>query len=122
MKINQKYIFFLIVLLLIAFGSTYYFISRPNLSGKVLGASINNFYSSKRVSVTKPPVKKDGIKDPYIRAGAAVLLSDQGKYPLYSKNADTPVPIASITKVMTAAVALDIYKLDEKIKVKIYKQ
>lgn len=118
MKLNQKHIFFLIAFLLTAFGATYYFISKPSSSGQVLGTSINNFYLNKKVTVVKPPVRKSGIPDPYIRAGAAMLLNDQGKYPLYSKNADTPVPIASITKVMTAAVVLDIYKLDDKIKVK----
>jgi len=117
MRLNQKQIFGFIILLLIAFALIYYLISRPSLNGRVLGSSINNFYSSKLVKVVKPPVRKADAKDPIINAGAAVLLSDQSKYPLYSKNASQSVPIASITKIMTAAVVLDIYKLEDVIKV-----
>lgn len=54
-----------------------------------------------------------------IEADKAVVLSEDGRYLLLSKQADTPQPIASITKLMTALVFLEtesdltkIYKID----------
>lgn len=47
-----------------------------------------------------------------------VLVADEFGNPLYAKAADTPRPIASLTKLMTAMVVLDsAQSLDEKIKI-----
>lgn len=46
---------------------------------------------------------------PLIYAKSYILIDDQSKYPLMAKNADTPVAIASTTKIMTTLVALDSY-------------
>jgi len=91
---------------------------KPAKQGKILGTSINSFYSEKSAKLDPYPIRKQDAKDPYILAEAAVLLRASDKYPLYQKNQDNPVPIASITKVMTSLVALDIYKLDDVIEVK----
>ncbi len=42
-----------------------------------------------------------------LRSAIALVYDEQGQRTLYSKNADTVVPIASITKLMTAMVVLD---------------
>ncbi len=42
-----------------------------------------------------------------VRSGAALVVDQQGGGALYQKNADSVVPIASITKLMTAMVVLD---------------
>lgn len=51
----------------------------------------------------------DGIKVPYVSAKSVIIQDDEGKSILYSKNPDLLMMPASITKVMTALVALDYY-------------
>lgn len=50
-------------------------------------------------------------------ARSYILMESDSNYPLAEKNADTPVAIASTTKIMTALVALKHYKLDETVTV-----
>jgi D-alanyl-D-alanine endopeptidase (penicillin-binding protein 7) len=42
-----------------------------------------------------------------VHSGSALVIGQDGGDPLYQKNANVVVPIASITKVMTAMVVLD---------------
>ena len=44
---------------------------------------------------------------PKLRSSIALIYDEQEQNPLYTKNADTVAPIASITKLMTAMVVLD---------------
>ncbi len=44
---------------------------------------------------------------PRLRSSIAMIYDEQGQVPIYSKGADTVVPIASIVKLMTAMVLLD---------------
>ncbi|MEQ1813596.1 MAG: D-alanyl-D-alanine endopeptidase [Candidatus Nitrotoga sp.] len=44
---------------------------------------------------------------PRLRSSIALIYDEQGQVPIYSKGADTVVPIASIVKLMTAMVLLD---------------
>lgn len=55
---------------------------------------------------------------PRLGSAIALIYDEQGQRPLYSKNADAIVPIASITKLMTAMVVLDAkLPLDEPISI-----
>lgn len=55
---------------------------------------------------------------PRLGSAIALIYDEQGQRPLYSKNADAVVPIASITKLMTAMVILDAkLPLDEPISI-----
>lgn len=55
---------------------------------------------------------------PRLGSAIALIYDEQGQRPLYSKNADAVVPIASITKLMTAMVVLDAkLPLDEPISI-----
>ena len=63
-----------------------------------------------------PPVVRDdqSVSPAYTRTSAlrlqsaiAMIYDEQDQRPIYSKNADNVVPIASITKLMTAMVVLD---------------
>lgn len=105
------------VFLLIGAGLFVYFTKSPS-QGSVLGTSINSFYSQKISKINPPPVRNPKISDPEINAEAAILIHEPSKYPLYLKNSDYQVPIASITKIMTAVVALENYKLDDVIEIK----
>ena len=68
-------------------------------------------------SITLPPlpVKKEGLKNPYFAARNIILLDDTSKLPLYEKNPHEPVAIASTTKIATAIVAIENYKLNQMI-------
>jgi len=72
----------------------------------------------KPVNLIKAPNRKGGIKDPVIYANNVVLLDVMSMYPLYEKNERQEVSIASMTKLMTALVVLDHYKLSDVIEVK----
>lgn len=61
-----------------------------------------------------PPL--DPAKLRGMRSAAAIVVQQEQERPLYSKNTDVPMPIASITKLMTAMVILDAQlALDEQI-------
>lgn len=55
--------------------------------------------------LTSAVLKKTG--SPKLRSAIALIYDEQGSRPLYTKNAATVAPIASITKLMTAMVVLD---------------
>lgn len=59
--------------------------------------------SSHRGSAKKTPSKAN----PLVKSGAALVVEQMGDGALFQKNADVVVPIASITKLMTAMVTLD---------------
>lgn len=46
-------------------------------------------------------------KAPQLKSAIALIYDEQGDRPIYTKNAETVAPIASITKLMTAMVVLD---------------
>jgi D-alanyl-D-alanine endopeptidase (penicillin-binding protein 7) len=55
---------------------------------------------------------------PRLGSAIALIYDEEGQRPVYSKNADAVVPIASITKLMTAMVVLDAnLPLDEPISI-----
>ena len=64
----------------------------------------------KSIALPPVPVKKVGVKEPYLAASHVVILDDATKLPLYEKAANQRIAIASTTKVMTALVALEHYK------------
>jgi len=114
--IRKNLILIILVVLLLTVGSIIYFEKTPS-QGKVLGTSIDSFYSQKITNIDPPPMRKSSVSDPKINAQSAVLIHESSMYPLYSKNADYQVPIASITKIMTAIVALENYKMEDVIEV-----
>lgn len=77
----------------------------PVKSGDVLGVkSSNNFSISK--------------SEPDISAKAAVIMDDQSKVVLFSKNAYLRFSMASTTKIMTALTALDFYNMNDILTIK----
>ncbi len=53
------------------------------------------------------PKKKDGVGETYVRAKAAVAVDVDSEKILYNQNADKRLPIASLTKLMTALIVID---------------
>lgn len=64
------------------------------------------------------PINVTGVKAPGVTARAAIVIEAGSGTVMYQKNAQTPLPPASTTKLMTAMVALEAYKLDEVLTVK----
>jgi D-alanyl-D-alanine carboxypeptidase len=96
MRLSPPTIIVVFVLLLVA--SLFFFSPSTGLS--LIGY---NFYIAKDTS----PQRKDGVKKPDIhpRAFALFLVSPEGQHRLIAgKNVNTSVPIASVTKLMTARV------------------
>jgi len=62
------------------------------------------------------PIRNYNISNIDIAAKGAIALSDDGKI-LYQKNIDKKLPIASLTKVMSAVVILENLQMDEMITV-----
>jgi D-alanyl-D-alanine carboxypeptidase len=98
-----------------AFG--YFSLRSPSTNGVVLGESINNFYLDKPVKIYKYPKKVDPKSTTDILADSAELIDPQTKYSLYQKNPNKSVPVASITKIMTAVIALENYKTTDIIEI-----
>lgn len=59
------------------------------------------------------PVKKGGVKEIEISAKSVLAFDFKQDFFLYEKNTHEHRPIASLTKLVTAAIALDYSKLDE---------
>lgn len=111
---NRKYLL-LIPFIFSAIFIIFFLFQDKSDSGRVLGLSINNFYSEKSVEIEKIPQRKSEAKEPLVGANTAVLIDNKTKYPLYLKNGDSAVSIASITKVMTACIVIEDYNLEDKI-------
>jgi D-alanyl-D-alanine endopeptidase (penicillin-binding protein 7) len=92
------------------------------LSGLLLGANVVAVNVAQAQTVQKKvkpaakpqkkPVKKTAdqlheARQLAVQSGSALVIGQDGGDPLYQKNANLVVPIASITKVMTAMVVLD---------------
>jgi D-alanyl-D-alanine endopeptidase (penicillin-binding protein 7) len=58
------------------------------------------------------------IRDPKLKSSSVLVIDQSDSSVLYSRNSDVPMPIASITKLMTALVVLDAKQpLDEPIQI-----
>lgn len=70
-----------------------------------------------KISRVQYPVFKSPI-DPDISAKAVVIMDGDSKVLLFSKNPNLLFSMASTTKIMTALVALDYYKMDDVLMIK----
>jgi D-alanyl-D-alanine carboxypeptidase len=84
-------------------------------TGQVLGVSTEKTYGSapliKFIPVPQP--LKTPLPSPYVNAKNMVLLDSNSKFLLFSQGQNEQVPVASLTKVMTATLVIDSGKLDE---------
>jgi len=63
--------------------------------------------------VTDYPVNTTGMKVPFLTARSAMVVDVPSRVVIFANNPDFRLPPASITKVMTALVVLENYKLDD---------
>ena len=71
------------------------------------------FNESSLLDVQPIPIKNNDAIEPVIDAKAALLMDYDTSTVMYSKNEYQPLPMASLTKIMTASIILDSHKLDE---------
>jgi serine-type D-Ala-D-Ala carboxypeptidase (penicillin-binding protein 5/6) len=69
-------------------------------------------------SISKYPLNHTGQPAPYLSAQSAIVVDVNSKAILYTKNPDQKLLPASITKIMTALIALETYNLDDLVTVK----
>jgi len=97
----------------------------------IAGGSVSSFFTSlysegKQPAATLSPLPMPATaqtipvtitSEPRIEADAAYVWDIKTKRVLYEKNADTPLPLASITKLMTALVAYELVTEDTTVSV-----
>lgn len=69
------------------------------------------------IACTIIPIDVNAEREPYTSARYAIALDARTKIPLYEKNSNTLVPIASTTKIITSLVAIKYGDLDKKIEI-----
>lgn len=88
---------------------------------KLIQANIYQLAGDRNLSPDLFPIRKWSVKEPEITARSAIAISfkpdSQEGNILYKKNIDQVLPIASLTKIMTAIIALENFDLEEIIKV-----
>jgi len=71
----------------------------------------------KSIQTVGIPTRKKDSENIKINAKNYILIHEESNYPLVEKDSHVRVPIASTTKIMTAIVALENYKLDDAVNV-----
>lgn len=123
MKFSKIIIFLLFLYLILVPSSLYYLYKNDNKNITIL--SPLPFFSQKVLSSTttgfwQPKIDKvydTGVKKPEITAESAMSYDLTTDKLLFSKNINKRLPIASLTKIMTAIVALENEGVDKQIKV-----
>lgn len=114
LKQKKRFLFYislsLCIFLLVITAIFDIFLRYYNFEKKIKDFSLN-------ISQAKYPVFKSPIS-PDIKAKAVVIMDDESKTVLFSKNPNLLFSMASTTKIMTALVAFDYYKIDDILAVK----
>jgi D-alanyl-D-alanine carboxypeptidase len=93
-------------------------VKEEKLSSAYKYTRILSFPWDQSFSFTNPQNYLDLSKElPYVRAKNAISVNLNKNTILFSREEHRPVPIASVTKIMTATIALEHKKLTDKIKV-----
>jgi D-alanyl-D-alanine carboxypeptidase len=110
---NKENLFFLLVLILI---SVFYFLINSR-SADVPGSSFS-FLKASEIDLLRP-LSKEKINDLYLNSdnflSVFVNFDENREIVLSEKKSNEVIPIASLSKLMTAVVALENYNLDDQI-------
>ena len=107
-----------LALILLAVGAVFVFFKRTS-AGRSLPAAVAKLQLGADIAQAfiAPPIEPDYLPfrdysepDPIIQAGAAFLIDNRTGRVLFDHNSDEQLPIASITKLMTAVIIVE--KLD----------
>lgn len=117
-KIKDKKKFFW-VLGLVTILALVLVLNFQRISQKPAGSIKGTFQTNKLASLENfspsplPQVKANSASSPRVFAEYIILVEPQTGFPLFQKNADVPVPIASLTKIMTALIVLEEMDLEK---------
>lgn len=75
--------------------------------------SMDSFKEADLLAVNHIPTKKQEAGQPAIEARSALVIDLDSGLVLYEKNARQPVPMASLTKIMTAVLIMENHNLNE---------
>lgn len=89
-----------------------------NMGAPLALVPTNSFDLSELLAVNRIPLKHSDAAEPVIEAESAIVLDNDTGVTLYEKNSDQVLPMASLTKIMTAVIILDNHNLNEVITVK----
>lgn len=97
----------------------FYFVKNIENDPYLLEAQVNQFLLEKQLKEQHRPLKKQGINDFEISAKSALIVYFNGNksITLFKKNPEEQMPIASLTKLMTANIVLDHYDLDLEVEI-----
>ncbi len=119
-RLDRKLLFLLLLTVFISF-----FVSQKSLfvitsTGVVFGIKTKALeepvINSSPISLPDPSFYPKKITDapaPYVSAASAIVIDADSQVILYQKNQDVRFPPASTTKIMTALVGMDYFKLDD---------
>ncbi|PIW92574.1 MAG: hypothetical protein COZ88_01480 [Candidatus Nealsonbacteria bacterium CG_4_8_14_3_um_filter_34_13] len=121
-------IFFFLILVLLLFGGSFYY--TQGFKSDLLVLSESNFQNISLTSIHRvnqhnlfKPLKKEAVPLPKLEARAVLSIvlrpkeQDLKSRILFEKEGQRKLPIASLTKLMTATVVLENYSLEEFIKI-----
>jgi D-alanyl-D-alanine carboxypeptidase (penicillin-binding protein 5/6) len=106
-KLKTNFILGLIFLSLLP-ARNYYYSLNLSQDNPIVRPSNHQF-----LSISDYPVNYTNIKAPYLTAKSIIVIDQNSKAIMHQKNPDLKLPLASITKIMTALVVLDNYQLDQ---------
>ncbi|MCD4811854.1 serine hydrolase [bacterium] len=78
----------------------------------------NEYFLPKDMEINPSGVSSTEFEEIFVNARSAIYADLETGHIFYKKNSEKPLPIASLTKLMTAIVALDNYQLDDVVEVK----
>lgn len=111
LKLSNKFILpVALIIIILLFGGIFLFLTRSSNQSEPKSISIG---LPKSPQVALAPIRNQKSRNPDIKARRYGLLDVDSGTMMYGQNLDDRVPIASITKVMTAIVTLDKLDLDE---------
>lgn len=125
---KNKIFFIIIVVLVVGIAAVQYQLAIIRHNNASVVATANNgivksiknndsHLTNDTPKLLQVPQKKAGANDPRILAKNYILMDVATAYPLVEKDAQMQVPIASTTKIMTAIITLENYKLDDVVEI-----
>lgn len=116
LRLNKNYLLYFVMVAFVFLASSAMSLSKSNVSlAKTETKSENKFPTLVVLpkSFPKNPVLKSGISFPVVSAQGAIAVDLESGVSLYDKNSNAKLLPASTTKIVTALVSLDFYKLDQ---------
>jgi D-alanyl-D-alanine carboxypeptidase len=108
-----SWLILLLIIVQVQFGGNNIIIKAQDWLANITKANLTHSQSFEAATYQPTPQRKTGVSNPNIEAKAALIYDvGSGQY-LYKKNDQAQLPMASVTKLMTALVIMQRHKPDE---------